>query len=208
MEETSPDSQQPDKPTPSASLQEEQTSTGETDEAFDKYSLPVCKECETLFTRPESAEFRERLARLKPTRGVLQRERAEMLEEEDRRRSILEDRFMTLEEWARRYEKRKHLPRAPLPPPEPEIELRFSRSRMHMAQAAFNSYTLCQVLLSLSKKEGHLLLEVLEPSRHEAEDLGEDELHRRASHFVNAALEEAEASASVASSILLFRIHT
>jgi hypothetical protein len=206
MEGTSPDSQQPDEPTPSASLQEEQTSTGETDEAFDECSFPVCEECETLFTRPEGAEFRERLARL-PTQGIWQRERAEMLKEEDVRRSILEDSFITFGEWAEEHlkhpEKYKDLP--PRPPPEPEIELRFSRSRISMARAAVNGCTLCQVLLALSKKEGYFLLE---PPRHEAEDLGEDELRRRDSNFINAELEAAEVSASVASSTLLFRIHT
>jgi hypothetical protein len=119
MEGTSPDSQQPDEPPPSASLQEEQTSTGETDEAFDECSFPVCEECETLFTRPEGDEFRERLARL-PTQDIWQRERAEMLEKEDVRRSILEDSIITFGEWAESYE--KHKDRPPPPAPEPELE--------------------------------------------------------------------------------------
>ena len=150
MGQTLPDSQQPRGLVPDADLQEEKQSI--TSEPGDSEYL-ICEECETLFTRPESAQFRERLAKL-PAEGIWQRHRANTADAEGPRRSILEDSIMTFEKWAKHQNSLKHRDSPQLQwEPEPDIELRFSRSRISLLQGACGSCTLCQLLISLWRKE-------------------------------------------------------
>jgi hypothetical protein len=180
----------------SASIQENDTRTRQTYKSSNGNSLPLCLECTTLFTRPEAAKFREKLAEL-PKHGLWHRDTAAVDEGVGERQSALEEGRITMLEWAM-----MEKPHYKDTPQEPKIEMHFSRSRISILRTGLDC-SLCQQLLCLSNKDQYPLWEKAVRgglNQHEMnwlEDSWEAEIE---------AAEVSESSASLAGSTLLFLI--
>jgi hypothetical protein len=137
----------------SASIQENDTRTRQTYKSSKRNSLPLCLECITLFTRPEAAKFREKLAEL-PKHGLWHRDTSAVDEGVGQRQSALEEGRITWLEAAM-MDKPRHKDTLQ----EPKIEMHLSRSRISMLRAGMDDCSLCQQLLCLSNKDQYPLWE-------------------------------------------------